>query len=198
MDGFYLSDSVRLQRSIEAVNSRRTEISRCRSDPGPAVDAAVKQAAEAKALLDGFRVYATTGERRVALRKFHSQLEEAVKGIQDMLPSRSLRPTPRNNPFTPPLTAQSFESDDRLAELKKVEREMQSLQNIYVSLHAEAVAQQPVIQTIADSLRVAADHTKDTEKELLISQRKTDRSRVWRIYLFIALIFILGLYWYLT
>ena len=220
-DAFYVADHRALVHDIEKIEGRTVEISRClasKADPRDLIDSAVKLSVETKALLDRFALYEGL-ERKRAFMEFSSRLETAVRSLEGVVGSyfgghkihsaleKKRAITKNANPFTPGSTASvsemivpsGFSLDDglkkeTLSDLKRVEKEMVSLQSIYQALHNQTLEQHSAIETIGGNLFMADAHTDDANKALLITQASRDRSLRWKLYAASFIVFVIFLY----
>ena len=214
---FYLEDCRAIQNNISQIENRTFEIERCLqlgADPKDQIDAAVRFAQETKTMLDKFKNFARPEEpsRVSQFRLFSSQLQTAVGNLEISV-SKYKRPArPEfvrvSNPFTPGshlssddvgmMTLQEGVKSAALTDLRRVEREMGSLQKIYQQLHAQAVEQQSSIELISHNMEKAASSTEGANKELLITQASKDRRLRWKLYLAGIFVFIVFFYVYLS
>ena len=216
---FYLEDCRAIQQNIAQIENRTFEIERCLqlgADAKDQIDAAVRFAQETKTMIDKFKNFARPEEpsRVSQFRLFSSQLQTVVGNLESSV-SKYRRPVQpefvkNNNPFTP---GSHVSSDDMhrgmttlqdggkaaaLTDLRRVEREMGSLQKIYQQLHAQAVEQQGSIELISHNMAQAVSSTDGANKELLLTQQSKDRRLYWKLFIAGFIVVILFLYVYLS
>ena len=216
-DRYYLEDSRRIQRETEVIGSRAREIRRLLGvgvDPRDLIDAAVRQAVETKTALDKFREYQRIDpiSRAATHQTLSSNLQAAVKDLESVVALYAPEKTgvvaevtaggreKRENPFTPGSAAESVEFLEEglkrgaISDLKRVEREMHSLQRIYQALHGQAIEQQAAIETVAGNMISAESNTAQANKQLLLTQERSDRKLRWKIYFFVFVLVLLVFY----
>ena len=214
-DRFYLEDARRIQRETEVIGSRAQEIKRLLGldvDARDLIDAAVRQAVETKTALDKFRDFSRTDPlaRGANYQNLSASLQNAVKELENVVAlyapksqnvSTQAARAPKfgANPFTPGSASGELSLEDgvkhgAISDLKRVEREMHSLQKIYQALHGQTLEQQTAIETIAGNLISAESNTTQANKQLLVATETQHRRLRWKIYVFMFALAILVIY----
>jgi hypothetical protein len=216
MSLFYLQDCKTIQSNLNQIANRTFEIERAISlnaDPKDQIDAAVRFVQTTKTLLDKFKTYASDPARSSQFQTYSLQLQNACAHLERSV--EQYRPGIRKdklvckNPFTPgssvssladvevAQTGSAFQSS-ALQDLRRVEKEMNSLQQIYQQLKAQALDQQGSIELISHGMGRAQENTENANKELLITREGEDRKLKWKIYVISFLAFFVFLSFYLS
>jgi t-SNARE complex subunit (syntaxin) len=162
------------------------------------IDLAVRESEETKALLDRFKDYQRVDPlpRSAMHRRYAAGLEAAVKRLERAIKSSPSGMSPRTEMLMQKRDEQGSDRlrESTLSDLKRVEREMLSLQRIYESLHSQALDQQSAIETVGSNLISTENALEGAHTELLKTQEKKDRSLKWKIYLATFLTILIFIY----
>jgi t-SNARE complex subunit (syntaxin) len=212
MDTGYISDSRKLQSSIDQIYQKSVEISRLIDlgvEPRDLIDSALRQSQSTKQLMDQFKEYTRVDPipRSATYQRYSADLQSTLihleNSVKKLTKIRTLEKQPR---FTkdnasighPTFSAGSSSSliteqeGTAMFDLRKIEREMDALHRIYESLHHQALEQQGTIETVTNHLSNVESNLDSAKEQLLIKQKKVDSNRKWKFYMgMTAFIFVL-------
>ena len=119
--------------------------------------------------------------------------------VQSNMSKPMLQSRPSLNPFTPPSSASSMDSEERdimepslsleeglrrsqLRGVQSVEKKFTEVHEIYRGIHGEALSQQPAISSVQESSLKTALLTGETVGELEKAKKKKDKKLRCRLY----------------